>query len=106
MEPSARRALPSRLLALCFVSLSIAAGCGHPATRDECVSIFTKSAELSLREQKVEHPEVIRSRTEQFMASDEGQELIKQCEGKRITESALRCVEKAESAEQIDSCLY
>ncbi len=79
-------------------------GCGHPATKEECTRILKKSAELKLKEQG-KHPEVIEQRTEQLLDA-KGEKLIEECVGRRITDSAVKCVEKATSATEVDKCLY
>jgi hypothetical protein len=78
--------------------------CGHPATRDECESIFRHSAEIELHAQRVTDPKLVAERTEAVRLA-RGEELIQQCVGKRITARALKCVEKAATAEQVDHCL-
>jgi len=79
-------------------------GCGHPATRAECDEIFDKSAELELRSQHVTDPAEITKRTAAVRAA-RGEELLGRCVGRRITQSAMECVRKAGSAEQVDRCL-
>lgn len=80
------------------------AACGHPATLEECERIVDKSADLKMKEQKV-NPELIASRKQQLL-DEKGPELIDKCKGKRITEAALRCIDRAETAAQVDRCLY
>lgn len=80
------------------------AGCGHPATREECQAIFDKSAELELREQNVTDPAVIEERVAAVRAA-RGEELVGKCVGRRLTERAVACVARAESGEQVDRCL-
>ncbi len=89
--------------ALVMVALATA-GCGHPATKEECTRILKKSAEFKLKEQG-KHPEVIEQRTEQLLDA-KGKQLIDECVGRRITDSAVKCVEKATSATEVDKCLY
>jgi hypothetical protein len=81
-----------------------AAGCGHPATREECVVIFDKSAELELRDQNVTDPTLVAERVEAVRTA-RGEELIGKCVGKRVTDRAVACVRRAESNEQVDRCL-
>ncbi|NUP06310.1 MAG: hypothetical protein HOW73_09655 [Polyangiaceae bacterium] len=91
--------------ALATLCVLTAAGCGHPATREECLSILNKSAELKLKEDKVEDPEQVEHRKQQLLDA-KGEELIGQCVGKRITDAALRCVDRATDAAAVDRCLY
>lgn len=104
--PQARpRFAPVSLVSLASLALGIAvAGCGHPASREECDEIFNKSAELELRLQNVTDPKLVSERTAAVKAA-RGDELIRQCVGKRITEDALSCVRKANSTDEMDQCL-
>ncbi len=96
-----KRALPV-LLALSGAVLL--AGCGHPATVDECNTIIAKSAELELRAQNVSDPAIIAQRTEAVKAA-RGEELLKRCVGKRITDRAVACVSRAGTPAEVDKCL-
>lgn len=81
------------------------AGCGHPATKEECEELFAKSAEIELRGQNVTDPKLISERTAAARATPRGAEFANQCAGKRITQSALSCVRKATTVDQFDKCL-
>ena len=90
--------------ALLFLSVALA-GCGHPATREECDQLLAKSAEIELLGQKVSDPKIIAERTAAARATPKGIEFSGQCLGKRITTGALECVRQATTAEQFDHCL-
>ncbi|MFO0586806.1 MAG: hypothetical protein U0441_04675 [Polyangiaceae bacterium] len=93
------------IAALPFVVAALAAsGCGHPASVDECNVIIEKSAELELLAQNVKDPELIKQRTAAVKAS-RGEELLKRCVGKRITDRALACVKSAQTPKEVDACL-
>lgn len=97
----ARHAVPVSLLG----ALSLASvGCGHPATRAECEEIFDRSAEIELRAQNVTSPEELQAQIAKARAA-KGDELMKQCIGKRITERALECVRQAQSTRELEACL-
>ncbi|WP_437722340.1 hypothetical protein [Sorangium sp. So ce861] len=83
---------------------SLAAGCGHPASRDECEAIFKRSAEIELRAQNVVDPKVVEERTA-AVRDARGKELIDRCVGRRITDAAMACVRQATTPEQVDRCL-
>lgn len=94
-----------RLAAIGIALAAIAlAGCGHPATVEECNTIIAKSAELELRAQNVTDPATIAQRTEAVKAA-RGEELLKKCVGKRITDRALACVARATAPKEVDACL-
>jgi hypothetical protein len=93
---------PRRWLA--FAAVALLAGCGHPATREECLTIFDKSAELELRGQNVLDKQLIEERVAAVRAA-RGDELVGKCIGRRITDRAVACVRRAESNEEVDRCL-
>ncbi len=89
---------------LVFLSATLA-GCGHPATQEECDQLLVKTAEIELRGQNVTDPGTIAERTAAARATPKGIAFSGQCLGKRITAGALECVRKATTAEQFDHCL-
>jgi small lipoprotein (TIGR04454 family) len=96
----------TRLLLLVVLSLGLGvAGCGHPASREECELILTKSAELKLKEDNVTDPEKVAEKLAGLKQA-KGDELLKSCVGKVITKSALECVRNAQSSDAVDGCLY
>ncbi len=99
--PAPLRALAA--LSLCAGAFA-ASGCGHPASADECNAIIAKSAELELRAQNVTDPATIAQRTAAVKAA-RGEELLKRCVGKRITDRALACVARAQTPKEVDKCL-
>ena len=102
MRPPSPALRASLLFALLPVLL---AGCGEPATREQCDALFAKSAEIELRGQNVTDPKTIAERTAAARATPKGSEFASQCVGKRITKRAFECVQKATTAEQFDHCL-
>lgn len=102
-SPSRPRSI--RWCAALVLGSATLAGCGHPATREECDQLLAKSAEIELRGQSVTDPKMIAERTSAARATPRGVEFASQCIGKRITAGALECVSKATTAEQFDHCL-
>lgn len=110
--PRRRRALAARALArasgaaaLLAAGLALAAaGCGHPATLAECEEIFQRSVEIELRAQNINDPKIIAERSAAVRAA-RGDDLIKKCVGRRITERAVACVRTAKSPDEMDRCL-
>jgi hypothetical protein len=91
------------LLAACG-ALAGLAGCGHPATREECDVMFAKNAEIELRAQNITDPNVIAERTVAARAV-KGDDFFAHCIGKKITSRAVECIRKATTATQMDHCL-
>jgi uncharacterized protein (UPF0335 family) len=92
------RALPAYLL-----SLVITSGCGHRATEAECEVIIERIARLELEKRKVSGPAIEAEVEAAKRALKET--TMRDCVGKRITKDAMKCVENAESSQQIvDDC--
>jgi hypothetical protein len=95
----------AKLALLSIVSLTTALGCGHPASEAECRVILRRAAELELRTTLRGSDQIVDGEVaalEQSMAP----EMMKTCVGKRITDSALRCVRGAKTSEELlDECL-
>ena len=94
----------SRLGVVALVAGAFLAGCGHPASREECDELFAKNAELELHDQRVTDPKLVADRTAAARLA-EGDAFAGRCVGKRITKRALECARRATSAEQFDRCL-
>lgn len=80
------------------------AGCGHPATREECDEVFNRSAELELRSQNITDPQRIAAMTADFREK-RGEQILQHCVGKRITQSAMECVRRSNTPTEIERCL-
>ena len=105
LDQSERRSRTTQLSLPCALLVLLSfVGCGHPATRAECDTIFDRSAEIELRSQNVSDPNEISKRTAAVRAA-RGDDLIGKCVGRRITDKALACVRLATTAEAVDRCL-
>ena len=78
-------------------------GCGHPASKAECEEIFRRSAEIELRKRNITDAKQIASRVRE--AREARGDSVKNCVGKRITQSAMECVRSAKTSEELDGCL-
>ena len=77
----------------------------HKATEGECEQILDRIVELELKDQGVTDPELVKKRTEETK-SKKREALIKSCVGKRVSESNMACIRKAQTAAEItDKCL-
>ena len=94
----------SQALPLICALGALVAGCGHPASKQECESIFRRSAELALRDRQVTDPAEIKKRVAEVREA-EGETLLKDCVGKRITDRAMQCVQDAASKQALEACL-
>jgi hypothetical protein len=103
MSPAPAKLRAFAALFLCAGAFA-SSGCGHPASPEECNAIIAKSAELELRAQNVSDPAIIAQRTEAVKAA-RGEELLKRCVGKRVTDRAIACVGRALTPKEVDWCL-
>ncbi len=81
----------------------VALGCGRKATRVDCELVVDKNVEVKLRADGMTDPPLVQKRKDELRASL--REDIDTCVGKRVTDGMLACVNRAETAEQIDKCL-
>lgn len=95
------KALMRRLLVP--VVLLFVAGCGRKATRADCEHFFNKNVEVKLKSEGITDPPAIAKRQAELRATL--QEDLDKCVGRRITDSMLTCVDKAQSENDIDKCL-
>jgi len=88
---------------LLFLAI-LAGGCGHPATMAECESILETITRLELKETLGTKSQdvVLREIRETKQALKDN--TLKDCVGKRITDSALECVRQASTAQAAEDC--
>ncbi len=93
------------LLLLLLPPLTLALGCGHPASEKECQEIVERIAALEL--EKAGGATDAKSISEQIDATQKAlaSNTLKDCVGKRITDRAMQCVRTAKTSSQIvDDC--
>jgi hypothetical protein len=80
-------------------------GCGHPASEKECQEIADRVTFLELQSSPVgRDPDTAKEQLERTRSWVKESQL-KSCVGRRITDSAMRCVRSAKkSAEITDTC--
>jgi hypothetical protein len=80
-------------------------GCGHPMSSDECDQFINKVIELELDKQNVHDPATVEQRKKDVIAA-RGKDLTQGCVGRKVTDSAMRCVRAAKSYDEIENvCL-
>jgi hypothetical protein len=95
-----------RDVALASVGLTAAAAlaaCGRRATEADCRLIVDRSVELQMKEMSRTTPSAIEQRAEQ-VRGELGDE-IKACEGRRVTDKTVSCVQAASTSMDLDKCL-
>jgi len=85
---------------LCVALALVVAGCGRPATQEECDEIVGRIAELEIREATSAAPAEVEKQVvdtkQAFQAKSK-----RECVGRRITKQAIGCVRNAKTAEEI-----
>ena len=105
MVPAMARTAPAMLALGVGLFVVVLTACGHPATRDDCELILTRSAELKLKDDNVTDPKKVAEKLDGLKQA-RGDDLLKNCIGRTITKSALDCVGRAETSDAVDACLY
>jgi hypothetical protein len=79
------------------------AGCGRRATTADCQLIVDKSVELQMKEMSFTSDAEVQKRVEQVRSQLQGD--IASCEGRRITDRTVACVQAATTTKEMDQCL-
>jgi hypothetical protein len=105
--PSAGRArvlhgFAMRRLVLLLAALALTS-CGRRATQADCDVILDRMVVVKLKQRNVTDPESISKLQGELRKSAETD--LQGCVGRRITDSAMACIRKAETQEAIVKCL-
>lgn len=96
------------LLTLPFVlfALFAVAVCGcQQASTEQCERIVERIVQLELKQQGIRSPALLEKRTKETLAQKKHQ-WLEGCVGQRISQTAIDCINRATTPEQItDSCL-
>lgn len=91
-------------LVVLVLALGLLAGC-HRATEQDCEKILDKIVELELKDQGIVDDRTVGSRKADARAKKHD-DLMKNCVGKRLPQSALACIDQAKTADEItEQCL-
>ena len=85
------------------VVIALLGGCGRRATEADCELIVDRSVELQMKEMKANDPGSIQKTQTQLKAELSDQ--IKDCVGRRVTDSMMGCVRKATSSVELEKCV-
>jgi hypothetical protein len=87
-----------------FASLApVLSGCGHKASDTDCAFILDRNVEVQMKSMHITDPVAIDKRKQEIQTELKPQ--LQGCIGKRITDGMLACVARAQTAEDIDSCM-
>lgn len=85
------------------IPLVLLAGCGHPATVEECEEIVARIAELEIAERGTV-PEGERAGEIERLKKSVRESTMKECVGNRITDGAMECVRTAKQSKDVIRC--
>jgi hypothetical protein len=91
----------------CCVALPAAlfgVGCGRPATESDCNKVVEKNVQVQMKKMNITDPAAVTKEQDRIRASLQPQ--IKQCVGRRVTDSIMRCVDRAETPDELDHCTH
>ena len=96
-----------RLSALIFVLIgllgSFQVGCGRKATEADCDLIIDRNTEVAMKAINITDPAAIAKKQTQIRT--DMKEELKDCVGRRISDSIIACVRGAQSTDEINKCM-
>jgi chorismate mutase len=78
-------------------------GCGRHATQADCEAILDRMVVVKLKQKNITDPESVKKMQGDMRKDAESD--FPGCVGRRITDSAMDCIKKAETQEAIVKCL-
>lgn len=90
-------------LAAALALVTLVVGCGRRATDADCQLIVDRSVELQMKEMKDNDPDNIQKTQAQLRAELADQ--IRDCVGRRVTDSMMSCVQKAQTSSGLEACV-
>jgi len=91
-----------RRLGFVFASLALLS-CGRHATQADCEAILDRMVLVKLKQKNIADPDTVAKMQADLRKDAESD--FPSCVGRRITDSAMACVKKAETQEAIVKCL-
>lgn len=84
-------------------ALTAAVGCGRRATPADCQLIVDKSVELRMKQMSLTDPSAIKKREEEVSSELRGE--LSACEGRRVTDRTIACVQSSKTPQELEQCL-
>lgn len=98
---------PRRLQVLVLVLLGFLGltqtGCGRKATEADCDLIIDRNTEVAMKAINITDPNAITKKQTQIRA--DMKEELKDCVGRRISDTIINCVRAAQSTDEINKCM-
>lgn len=87
----------------CLGACVLLLGCGRPATEADCQLIIDRNVEVQMKAMKLEDRDLIAKKQQELRTAMKDE--LKDCVGRRVTDSMMRCVKSADTAEEITKCI-
>ncbi len=97
------RLFPFAHAAACaVVAAAFLSGCGRVATEEDCRMIYDKNVEVEMKSlEKADQATIEKKKADLKSAFDAD---LKQCVGKRISDSVMSCIKSAQTSEEMAKC--
>jgi hypothetical protein len=93
----------ARFALVCLALVCLVPACGRKATAADCQLILDRSVELQMREMEKGDAEAIAKRQKIMREELEGE--MKDCVGRRITDTMMACVRAATTSAELEKCV-
>ena len=98
---------PLRLQVLVLVLIGFLgltqSGCGRKATEADCDLIIDRNTEVAMKAINITDPNAITKKQAQIRA--DMKEELKDCVGRRISDTIINCVRAAQTTDEINKCM-
>ena len=91
---------------LCWVigSASLVLGCGRKATEADCQLIVDRNVEVTMRSMSNQPDQAAITKKQEELRA-EMKDGLKDCVGRRVTDSMMDCVKSAKTQDEINACI-
>jgi hypothetical protein len=90
-------------LAIAALGLLLSA-CGRPATEAECKRVVEKNVEVQMRKMNMGDPASIDKEKARILGTMGAE--VQKCIGRKVSDGMMKCVDGAQTPEDIEKCLH
>ena len=94
----------SAVLFFLIGSSSLVFGCGRKATEADCQLIVDRNVEVTMRAMSNQPDQAAITKKQEELRA-EMKDGLKDCVGRRVTESMMDCVKSAKTQDEINACI-
>jgi hypothetical protein len=85
------------------VGFCVLCGCGRKATQADCELIIDRNVEVQMKAMHIDDRPTIEKKQDELRAQMKDD--LKDCEGRRVSDKMISCVNNAQSGDEITECL-